>query len=941
MALLFGGFAQAQFQGEEMAKQRFVVAICFMSCASGVFAQELGAIAGVVRDQSGAVIPAAIVEASSPALIEGHKSTITDSSGQYRIIDLRPGVYTVTFARTGFQTLKRENIALDATFTVTVNGDLSLGQASQQVEVTEAAPLVDVQNSLSEKAMDRATMDAIPTGRDPFAVGQIIPGVTTATPDVGGTGGMQQPTLQVHGSAANDNVFVVDGMMIQHVGFSGNQTGFYYDDSLMQSISYLTSSLPAEAPVGGIELSMIPRDGGNQFHGSIFGTGATSGMQSDNSNANLVALGLKARNKVDTVYDLNASLGGPIIRNKLWFFAVFRRWGANNYLANTFTPEGAQAIDDNRLTDITFRLTYQINDKNKVSVSYDRGFKFRGHRFNNLISASFSDPLADVVQKSWMNYMAQAKYTSTITNHLVFDFGATYMPVYYNLGFEPGATPGAISEYDIVTSTVSVITPREDFDRGSSTTYVGNLAYVTGSHELKTGVQSRQGYFQESFRMDGDELLILSNGTPTAIRLYNTPLTHRENLDPDLGWFLQDSWKVNHRLTLNLGIRFDHMNMNIPAQNSPAGTWVPERSYAADNGVVDWNTWSPRLGFAWDMFGNSRTALKGGISRYDRMEGTTLAENINPNFITYETCPWSSLTPPIPGVAPAGCTGFPGNNYHIDPNMKRPYQWEYTAMIQRQIAANTSVSVGYYGRHFYDLYGIVNTDVPSTDYTAVQIANPLTGSALTVYNQLPSTLGQISYLEKTLPNLYQRYNGVEFQANSRIHKLMIYGGLTIGKNYGTPDGSSTSSDFNNPNVLINYAGNAGYDSTYQLRVQFAYTLPGKISISGSLRENSGLPQSRSYTVTQAIVPGLTQVTQSILVAPSGAYRYPWQNLFDIRLSRTFKLGEKISLEPIADIFNVFNSSAITSEVTTIGSSLGKPSNIDMGRLLRLGGRVTF
>jgi hypothetical protein len=165
MVLLFVGLRSVSISGGgEMARQRFVVAICFMSCASGVFAQELGAIAGVVRDQSGAAIPAATVEASSPALIEGHKSTVTDSGGQYRIIDLRPGVYTVTFARTGFQTLKRENIALDATFTVTVNGDLSVGQASQQVEVTEAAPLVDVQNSLSEKAMDRATMDLVNHG---------------------------------------------------------------------------------------------------------------------------------------------------------------------------------------------------------------------------------------------------------------------------------------------------------------------------------------------------------------------------------------------------------------------------------------------------------------------------------------------------------------------------------------------------------------------------------------------------------------------------------------------------------------------------------------------------------------------------------------------------------------------------------------------------------
>jgi hypothetical protein len=188
-------------------------------------------------------------------------------------------------------------------------------------------------------------------------------------------------------------------------------------------------------------------------------------MQSDNSNASLVALGLKARNKIDTVYDLNAVLGGPILKDRIWFFSSFRRWGANNFLANTFTPAGAQAIDDNRLTDLSLRLTFQVNQKNKVSVSYDRGFKFRGHRFNNLIGASFSDPLADVLQKSWMNYMGQAKWISAITNRLLFDFGVTYMPVYYNLGFEPGVGPDIISQYDIVTSTILKVTPREDFDR--------------------------------------------------------------------------------------------------------------------------------------------------------------------------------------------------------------------------------------------------------------------------------------------------------------------------------------------------------------------------------------------------------------------------------------------------------------------------------------------
>ncbi|MBZ5603894.1 MAG: TonB-dependent receptor, partial [Acidobacteriia bacterium] len=496
---------------------------------------------------------------------------------------------------------------------------------------------------------------------------------------------------------------------------------------------------------------------------------------------------------------------------------------------------------------------------------------------------------------------------------------------------------------DTVLSTMTGISPRQDLDRGSYTTVVASASYVTGSHNLKTGIQFRKGYFQESFQMNGDMVQILQNGVPTSVRIYNTPLTHREDVNPDLGWFLQDSWRLNRRLSLNLGLRFDRMAMSIPAQGAPGGAWVGPRSFPELNDVVSWNTWSPRIGFAWDVFGNSKTAIKGGISKYDVLEGSSLAQNVNPNFIAFSTCPWTSLTAPTPGQALTGCTGFSGNNNHIDPNMKRPYQWEYTVMIQRQIGANTSVSVGYYGRKFFDLFGVINTAVTPDDYTPLTFTSAAIGQPLTVFNQLPSTLGKINLLQKTLPSLYEHYNGVEFQLNTRIQKASVFAGFTIGKDYGTPSGTST--DFNNPNNLYNYAGNEGYDQTYQLRAGFTYQLPGKIAFAGSLRENSGLPQNRTYTVSNSDLASqgikLTQVTQALIVAAPGAYRYPWQNLLDLRFSRVFRIHERWSIEPMADLFNTFNSSAVTSAVTAIGPSLLRPSNIDMGRLLRLGGRITF
>lgn len=925
------------------AANTLLVAACLMAMPSGLWAQNGSVITGVVTDPSGAVLVGVTVDASSPALIEGTRSTKTDGSGTYRIVDLRPGNYAVTFTMQGFTTLKREGIQLDALFTATVDANLQLGTTQQEMTVNTQVPLVDVEESVTQQVINRHTLDVIPSGRDPFAVGQLIAGVTTSVPDVGGAMGMQQPTLQVHGSSGNDNVFLVDGMWIQHVAFSGNQTGFYFNDNWMQEISYTTSTLPAEAPIGGIQINMIPKEGGNQFHGAIFGSGALQSFESDNLNSHLQSLGLVAQNKIDNVYDINAGLGGPIIKDRLWFYASFRRWGANNFLANTFTPEGKQALDDNRLTDLALRITYQLSKSQKISLSYDRGFKWRGHRFNNLISASFSDPIADVVQHSWMNYMAQAHYTWNPTPRIVVEAGYTQMPVNYNLLFEPGVTPGTIAQYDIITSTILRASPREDFDRGFMQTYMGNVSYVTGKHDIKTGVESRNGWFQESFIMNGDMLQILANGVPNSIRLYNTPLTHRENLNPDLGWYLQDTWKLSRRFTLNPGIRFEHMDMTIPAQGAPGGTWVGPRSFPAQNDLVNWNTWSPRLGFAWDIFGDSKTALRGGVSKYDRLEGTTLVQNVNPNFLAYSTCPWTSNVLPtspaqLVGVA---CTPFSGNNNHLDPNIKRPYQIEYDVMLQRQLGSNTSVSVGYYHRRFYDLYGIENTAVPSSDYTPVTITNPITSQPLTVYNQLPSTLGQINLVEKTIPSLYQRYNGVEFQVNSRFSHATLFGGFTIGKDYGTPDGSTTSADLNNPNNLINFAGNLGYDSPYQVRAGASYQFKWGIMLSGSLRENSGLPESRTYNITQSIVPGLTQVTQAVLVAAPGTYRLPWQNLLDLRFAKVFHIGDRVQLEPDVDLFNVFNCSAVTSAVTTVGPSLLKPSGIDFGRLLRLGGQVRF
>jgi hypothetical protein len=914
-----------------------VLLICAM--ASTVRAQS--AIAGVVRDNTGAVLPGVTVEASSPALIGGSRIVVTDNRGQYNVVELRPGLYTVTFDLTGFAKVVREQINLPASFTATVNADMRLATVEETITVSGQAPVVDVKGSAAQSVMDREQMDTIPTGRDPFAVGQLIAGVTTSSPDVGGTKGMQQPTLQVHGSDGNDGVYQQDGMTIQHVAFSGNQTGFYYNDGDMQEVVYRTAALPAENAYGGVQINMVPKEGGNSFHGAVFTTGATQGLQADNESQELYDRGLTpgGANKVKNVYDLNMSLGGPIRRDRLWFFGTFRRWGANSYVANTFNQDGSQAIDDNRLTDAAIRLTWQAAQNHKFNLGYNKGAKWRGHRRANLPSGTvFVDPISTVVQSNPRNYIAQAKWYGTVSNHLLLEAGAVVMPVDYNLSFQPETTAQDHAKLDLTTGLLYGAAPWDTTVTGTMQSYSGSVSYVTGSHNIKGGIQTRTGFLQQAFKINDDILLRFRSGEPDSVITYNTPVTQREDLKMDLGIYLQDSWTLG-RLTLNPGVRFDYQNMGLPSQHGGGGIYQPtETTFGALPDLVVWKTVVPRFGMAWDVFGTGKTALKGGISQYVRQEGTSLISEANPNARSSDTRSWSDLNGD--GNAQANelgpSTGFSGGaTTRLDQNLKRPYQWEWSLLLEHQLRPRLAVSVGYYGRRFFDLYESKNLLVTPGDYTPVTITNPLDGSPLTVYNQDPATRSLQDSVISTFPDLYTRYHGVEFKANQRLTKGNLFAGFTIGQNKGTNVG-----DLNNPNNLINYIGNIGYDSTYQLRAGGSYVVPFDVQLSAALRSATGLPSQRIFRVGRAQVPDLTQVTQNVNVAPRGEYRLDRFDILDLRVSKIFRAGNG-QFEIIADLYNALNSSAVTGEVTTLGSSLGRPSEVVSPRILRLGGQIRF
>ena len=919
---------------------KWTIAIAFLIAvlAAGISpAHAQSAIAGVVKDASGAVLPGVTVEAASSALIEKSRTVVTDQAGQYKIVNLRPGIYAVTFQLPGFSTVVREGIELPATFTATVNADLKVGGVEESVTVSGESPIVDVQNVTQQSVMNRQVLDTIPTGRNMFAQAALVAGVTTNRPDIGGSEGMQSINIQVHGSNADDIAYQVDGMSVNSDNNNGGTNGLYPNDGMIQELSIQTSALPAEVATGGIRMNIIPRDGGNTFHGSLFATGADHSMQSSNLSAQLRTNGLRAANGISKIYDVNGSLGGPIDRDRLWFFTTMRRNASNNLVANTFNLDGTQAIDDNRLKSVLGRLTYQASRKDKVSFYFDDQGKYRGHRRPG--GSSFVTPEATWVQRSPLGFTTQAKYTSTVTSKMLVEAGFSMYYLHWTQGYRPESV--GPSRLDFTTSVRTGATTYNFNQWNVRRTYVGAFSYVTGSHAFKTGIQFSNGPYRQTQEVREDLILRFSNGAANSVDTYNSPVDIRQYMNADVGVYAQDVWTMG-RVTLSPGVRFDYYNASISAEHVGAGRFVGARDLPAIDNVPDWKSIVPRLAASWDPAGTGKTAIKASASKYMKNEGMGFTSLVNRMSLSSSRRSWTDANnngnAEDNELGPS--TGFTGgSNTTIDPAIKRPYNWEYTVSVQRELRPRLSVSAAYFNRQLRDLYGVKNTLVQPSDYTPVTIINPLSSQPMTVYNQNASTLGQVALVLSTRDELNTHYNGVEFKAEQRfMNGADLFGGATIGGSHGSVRGSSD--DLNNPNVLINSIGATGFDSTYQYKIAGSYPMPYGISVSGALQVATGLPLARVFTVTRTQVPNLTQVTQSVDLVPAGDVRLPTHQLLDMRFAKTFNLrGSR--LQGIADVYNLFNDNAAIGQVTAVGPSLGQVSEIIQGRLLRLGVQWTF
>ena len=948
------------------------------------------AIAGLVTDNSGAVMPGVTVEAASPVLIEKIRTVVTDGQGRYTIVNLRPGTYKVTFTLAGFGTNVRDGLQLPADFTATLNVQLAVGALEESVTVSGQSPMVDVQSSARTQVITRDLLDALPTPRNTQSFGYLAQGVRLSKPDVGGAQMMEQVNMRVHGASQLHTTMQIDGMLVSPA-FNDGAIQNYINQAAFAETSFTTSSQGADVSAGGIRLNMIPKDGGNSFHGSLYAGGTNGPWQSNNLTPELKAKGLTLPTGITHIYDINPSIGGPILQDKLWFLASMRWASVNERVVNSYMPDGSPAIVDQYVNMPLARITYQATPKNKFSVFLDRPVKYKGREFTFGIEPSRASRRRNPGEANYHNF--GAKLTSTISNRLLYELGFTQIVERLHTGYQPAEFPTTqgwprpanvhlfttgpgvdpwfrdVSHYDITTLERTVATTGYAGTLPDRNHITSALSYVTGSHNFKSGFQWSFGQDRNDASSHGDlQQQQYRLGVPESVIVTINPYATEEYVKADIGVYGQDTWRIR-RLTINAGLRYEYFNSYIQEQWRAEGRFVPATIFPEVKAVPIWHDVSPRFGMAYDLFGDATTALKFGANKYMRPMAGSFAKRYNPiRGLATDTRDWFDVDL-IPGTATRSGIAKPtdrdnivqdseigpSNNAnfgktsarHAADDLKREYNVEYTAAVQRQLMPNLSVTAAWYRRQYYRLIAEDNVLLNPSDYRAFTVVNPLgNGETFTMYNLDPAKRALLDILEFNSDINTHISNDIEVSFNSRLpNGSNLFGGWTTSRNV------SVNCDQENPNGVasndlyfdISFQRGGRYCDERTLDIPFRHDfklagtlpLPYGLEFSGTIVSFAGNETQVSWNVPASAFPNAQRTAATLvrLTPPGTKYLDRW-NQTDIAIKKTFHLGP-YQVTGQADVYNALNAAPVTTETQVFGPTLELPNTILQGRLLRL------
>ena len=949
-----------------------------------------GSITGTVTDSSGAVITKANVTVSSAALVVP-QSTITSGQGTYRFPSLPPGVYKVSIAASGFSVAQREGITLTAGFSATIDVPMTVAGDVQTVAVLAEATILDTENTKVQNTFGSEALNNLPTSRDMWSLIGVAPGLTLNRFDVGGSTTGTQTAYTSYGFTGQQRV-QMDGVNMTEATAA---TSAYTDYSAFEEVQMGTSGNDASMPSPGVQVNFIVKSGGNQFHGDFYQDYENSSFQGTNINHTQLFQGAGTGTRITGYHDTNGDIGGPIKKDKLWFFTSWRR----QYIGTTITGypvdnPGTGPPFSTILSNGTYKLTYQINSKNKISQMVN--FERKQQPYRNAANNQYADA---VYNQDLVEWIGNLEWSSTISPNAFLNVRAGSWGYNWVNEAYANTTTGQIMPRRTDNTSGDVaggFQPQGYFRRRVQ--FEPTLSYAAPhflglNHFLNFGFlyeRETLGFNQYPY-LDGYALTYASPTgapdytTPSQVTIYNSPTSTLDYVH-HMGAYAQDKIKLTKRITLNVGLRWDYYNDYRPDQkinpNAPFTAFFYQ-SAALPNGYSIPATYpnlvvpgvssilkyphpiAPRLGLAYDLFGNGRTTIKLSWGRYYNNPGIDISNAVNPIHQLSYTFKW---------IAPANTVYFSPSQFGafasssgsalspIDPKIRDPYLDDYSAYIEHQLTRTWTVRSGFVYRKAAHSWVAVEQNRLTSLYTQpVTVNDPGpqgTGSTpLTVWDVPASTPLPASLTEIETPDWNNSYyRNFEVTVTDRLSDKFSMSATFLGTWATGLIDSTTGASVNQlsatatqpvqPNILM-YNNYSIFNST--LHLFGTYRAKWGIVVSPIYRFQLGPPMQRVLTVS-----GLRVGTVSVPTGPLGQYRGDDISIFDTRVEKHFTFHDRYQVGLFFDAFNIANSNGDQNQdnvtalktITVNGQKVTyerflSPTTVISPRIFRVGAKFTF